>query len=73
MCGNVTYLGLLTGAGIEEIVEPLRLQHLESHPWASTHSDGTLNRFEPRSNSTHAAGEIPLGHQATAKHGMGKC
>ena len=40
MCGNVTYLGLLAGAGTEETAEPLRLQHLESHAWASTHSYG---------------------------------
>lgn len=49
------------------------LQHLESHALASIHSIAALNRFQPRSNITHAAGEIPLAHQATTEHGMGKC
>src|SRR5580700_3618860 len=32
-----------------------------------------LNRFQPRSNSTHSACQIRLGHQTAADHGMHKC
>src|SRR5215831_1785510 len=53
--------------------EALRLQHVAIRGWGFIPLLRCLNRFQPRSNGTHAAGEFPLGHQATVEHGMDKC